>query len=286
MERPRSDKIRIDLMQLRIDSKGLQEALESVKGSGVYAVADGTKKGVLGDFAFLTQTADELEVWNADVGFILKVHIPLLETPREWQGWSFATKDLSVNVTVRISEILPILKKFNGNITIEGGPQLTIRDSNGNKFRLNSVQTHPNLGVIQRVSLMNIMEEGSMPKFNNTHYEGYFRIDSKLFSETMKFCELVRSGIYTLDFNPHPNPDGVHLGISSSNRGDKDYEYFFTPITEILDYSGEAATVSFSGPIHNFFNHGTSIDFYTKDAFPILLIAVDRMLIKTPRVEE
>jgi len=276
-------------MQLRVESKELLDAITSVKGAGKYSVASGLKGDSIGDFTFLVQLNDSLEVWNADAGFILRVSIPLVEVSQEDANtvWT-QTKDLGVNATLRISEIIPILKKFKGQITIEGGTRLTITDTSSNQFTLNTVKAHPSLDVIHRVSAMNrlIVEEG-MPYFNTTQYEGHISMDSKVFTRTMDFCELVGTGIYEIDFmavSDTPTLESPSVRFSSTDRGRKSYSHELTT-EELLHSTGQSATVLFSGPIHKFFKSGT-IEFYLKDAFPLLLVGEDRLLIKTPRLEE
>ena len=83
-------------------------------------------------------------------------------------------------------------------------------------------------------------------------------------------CELVKSGIYRLDYTEEG------LTISSQNTPTNKYSREL-PIENAV---GEPATVEWSSPLHKFFK--SEINFYVKDDFPLLLISEDRKLICAP----
>jgi hypothetical protein len=58
------------------------------------------------------------------------------------------------------------------------------------------------------------------------------------------------------------------------------YTETITPVSVL----GEAASLDYTSPIHNFFDKEQLLNFYVKDDFPLLIVAEDRMILKAPQI--
>ena len=83
-------------------------------------------------------------------------------------------------------------------------------------------------------------------------------------------CELIKTGIYTVRFTQG------ELELSSSDTGLRSY----SKTLDLVESSGECATVQYTGPLHKFFKE--DVTFYVKDNFPLYLVSNGRKLIKAP----
>jgi len=286
-------------MRVLLDAKELKDALERTKGSGKYAFSDGIKTSTISDYVFLTVTGTQeedlygsLSIWNADATYIVNHRVTLSQVENiEWIN----PKSTQVDITLSISETTPILKKINGLVRLEnteGGLVIKEHSNDSKTFTINTVREHPSLAVIHRVMLMDIQRphttetgEFKFPQFNGKSFESGFTLLHSVFDDVMGCCELIRSGVYTLESNTSrmANASSTYhdnIKISSSIRGMKSFEQVIPTLV-----SGDSATVSFSGPLHRFFTGCETVDFFMKDEFPILLMSTDRMLIKTPHAE-
>ena len=93
------------------------------------------------------------------------------------------------------------------------------------------------------------------------------------FEACLKNCELVKSGIYKLDFN-----NDVTFSTSETVRNS--YTETLSPVFRL----GEPATLQFSGALYSFFEKEQLLNFYVRDESPLLIVASDRMLMKAPHV--
>ena len=135
---------------------------------------------------------------------------------------------------------------------------------------------HPNMDAINRMGQYVIdtrFEENleTLFEFNKSKFEGAFQLDSNTFSETMKLCELIGSGVYHLNYEHDKNK----LSMSSSTNAVNKFE---TSI-ELEGNIGESATLDFSSPLHVLFDN-EMLNFYVKDDFPMLIMSENKLIIK------
>ena len=112
-------------------------------------------------------------------------------------------------------------------------------------------------------------------EFNKVKYEGAFQLDSNTFSETMKLCELIGSGIYHLNYEHDKNKLSMSSATTNSNK--------FETSIDLENSIGESATLDFSSPLHVLFDN-EMLNFYVKDDFPMLIISENKLLIKAPHL--
>ena len=110
--------------------------------------------------------------------------------------------------------------------------------------------------------------------FGKSKFEGAFTLTNKQFTSCIKTCELVKSGVYKLDFNKNLPKFSTRENVQNK------YEETLTPVFVL----GEPATIEFSGPLYSFFKKEHLLNFYVKDEFPLLVVAEDRLLIRAPHV--
>mgnify|MGYP003110138357 CR=1 len=243
-------------MKFEIDAKEFRNALTDIQGKGKYGLSNSN----LNDFVYCSLENNNLELWNANT--TLSLNINLQVNGQEEGEFVFDAK-----------ETIPFLKKFNDNIVVDGKDVLTI--FNGEQsVTLPRIINHPNSNAISRLKGMLNHVSYETPEelflFGNGKFEGAFTLHADYFKETIDMCELVKSGIYKLDYT------GEELTISSENTPTNKYSRNL-PITNSI---GEAATVEWSSPLHKFFKG--EINFYIKDEFPLLLIGENRKLICAP----
>ena len=243
-------------MKFEIDAKVLSNALSDIQGKGKYGLVNTN----LHDLVSCSLEGDVLEIWNANTTLSLNINLQV-------------TNHSDGEIVFDAKELLPFLKKFNGTITVEGGDVLTIADEEQN-VTLPRIVLHPNQNAISRLRGMLNHIQYETPEelflFGNGKFEGAFTLHADYFKETIDMCELVKSGIYRLDYT------GQELTISSQNTPTNRYSREL-PIENAI---GEPATVEWSSPLHKFFKG--EVNFYVKDEFPLLLISEDRKLICAP----
>jgi len=243
-------------MKFEIDAKEFRNALTDIQGKGKYGLTSSN----LNDLVSCYLTENTLELWNANT--TLSLNINLQVNTLEEGNFVFDAK-----------ELLPFLKKFNETITVEGKDVLNITNEE-QSVTLPRILNHPNENSISRLKGMLNHISFEIPNelflFGNGKFEGAFTLHSDLFRETIDMCELVKSGVYKLDYTVEG------LTMSSENTPTNKYSREL-PIENNI---GEPATVEWSSPLHKFFNG--IINFYVKDEFPLLLVGEDRKLICAP----
>ena len=246
-------------MKFNIDSKIMQKALEDIQGKGKYGISNSN----LDDCVYLNLEGNTLEMWNADSTLSLNLN---LEVEGEEDGeFIFDAKTLS-----------PFIKKFSGTVTFTGEDTLNV-SCNNQSATLPRIFAHASMNSISRIrGMLEHINYEEVPEtlfmFGSAKWEAAFTLHSEDFRKTMGLCELVKSGIYKVDY------DNGTVKISSQSSATNRYE-------EVMDSSnniGEAATVEWSGPLHKFFDG--KINVYLKDEFPILLVGEDRKLIRAPHM--
>lgn len=250
-------------MKFIVDSKKFHDAVNDIQGKGKYLSNSGLSSQSLNVLCFMALSGNTLELWNADSSLSLNIN---MEVEGEIDG----------EAVVDAKTLLSFLKKMPDNIEIQCGDVFAI--NNGNQtLTLPRIRGHSDLVSINRLRgmLEHISYEETPSElflFGRGQFEGAFTLDADLFKKTMGLCELIRSGIYRLDYT------GETVEISTQ----QDRSSSYNETLPVSNGVGEAATVEWSGPIHSFFDG--PINFYVKDDFPLLLIGEDRKLIKSPHM--
>lgn len=252
-------------------NKALEDALTSLMVKGKHLTSGGFSTGNLGTEVYVKLTGHELMCYNGDGTFMarLKIDNPIVEGIEDGL------------VSINAETILPYLKTFDGSenthIVVSDG---CITMSQGTKKAVCPVLTaHRDLESINRMITMlsHINYETTLESlfnFSNSKFEGGFVLNYSNFKEAIQNCELVKTGIYKLDF------DGTSVSFSSATTNQNSFSDTLTPTGTL----GEEATVLFSSPLYSFFDKGQSLNFYVKDEFPLLIVAEDRLLLKAPHI--
>ena len=246
-------------MKFNIDNKVLERALDDIQGKGKYGVSNSS----LDDTIYISLEGNLLELWNADSALSLNIN---LEVDGEEDGdFIFDAKYL-----------LPFVKKFSGVCTFVAEDTLQV-SCNSQQVIVPRIITHSNMNAITRIKGM--LEHVSYEEepetlfmFGPSKYEAVFTIHSEDFKKTMGLCELIKSGVYRLDYAEEAAV--ISSQTSASNR--------YLESMAISNASGDAAVVEWSGPLHKFFDG--KINIYLRDDFPLLLVGEDRRLIRAPHV--
>ena len=256
-------------MKFTIDAKELESALTDVLLKGKYVIGVGLSNSSLDDYFYAQLKENTLSIWNVDTISSLIVNTRLTVDGDKDGAFVGDAKTL-----------LPYLKKFSGEVEINSGDIIIMKNINS-KVSQPVIVHHPNMDGISRVRDMvksTTYEEDleNLWDFGKSKFEGAFRLDSNTFSETMKLAELVGAGVYHLDYNHDKNK---LLFSSSTNNNNK-----FETSIDLEGNIGESATLDFSGPLHNFFDKDTMLNFYVKDDFPMLIISDNKLLLKAPNI--
>ena len=253
-------------MKFEVDSNDLREALESVQVKGKGTTNSGFGSTNLGTYSCLYVKDGVLSVWNGSPSFCVKIDIPL-------EGES-VNGDFCVDST----KVIPYLKSFGGTVNFSVGDFITLIGTN-RTASIPLVVLHPNADAINRLKNMlshvsHEIQPRTLFNFGKAKFEGAFVITQAQFKDAIKNCELVKSGVYKLDYNNNI------LTVSTRQDATNKYEEVITPVFPI----GEPATVEFSSPVYSFFKSDQMINVYMKDDYPLLLVSNDRMLMKAPHI--
>lgn len=253
-------------MKFTIDSDTLKKALESVQVKGKGTTSGGFGNTNFGSYAYIVADTASVEIWNGNPTFCVKI---VIDAVVEEQG----------RVCVDSSTIIPYLKNFSGEDIIFSVGDFVLINCGTKKASIPLVVNHPNADAISRLqNMLNPISYEIQPQtlfnFGKSKFEGAFTLTQRQLQDSIKACELVKSGVYKFDFNK-----GV-LNVSTRLNVTNKYEETITPAFP----TGEPATVEFSSPIYAFFEKDQMLNFYMRDDFPLLVVANDRMLLKAPHI--
>ena len=250
-------------MKFVVDIKSMEKALTDIQGKGKYLGNGGLSSSKMGSYFYMNLTGNTLELWNGDMTFGMNITL----TVGGVQNGSFIG-DAGL--------IIPYLKKFGEAVQFEVGDFLKL--SSGTKVAsLPMVVNHPHMEALTRIRDMvkHISYEEELTKlwaFGSSKFEGAFKLNRDDFDETICLCELVKSGVFKLNYM-----DG-NVTFSSTTNASNKYEEKI----ELESHIGDAATLEYSGPLHRFFEKGQTLNFYVKDEFPLLIVADNRKILKAP----
>ena len=250
-------------MKFVVNNKQMEKALTDIQGKGKYIGNGGLGSSKMGTYFYMSLQGNTLEIWNGDMTFGMNI---TLEVVGITNGAFIGDAGL----------IIPYLKKFGDDVSFEIGDFLKL--SSGSKVAsLPMIVNHPNMNAITRISEMvkHISYEEELDKlwsFGSSKFEGAFKLNRDDFNEAISLCELVKSGVFKLNF------EEGELTFSSITSASNKYEEKI----ELETHIGDAATLEYSGPLHRFFEKGQELNFYVKDEFPLLIVANDRKILKAP----
>lgn len=253
-------------MKFTIDSDTLKKALESVQVRGKGTTNSGFGSTNFGTYAYIVADTASIEIWNGNPTFCVKI---VIDANVEEQG----------RVCVDSSAVVPYLKNFSGEDIVFSVSDFVLINCGTKKASIPLVVNHPNADAISRLqNMLNPISYEIQPQtlfnFGKSKFEGAFTLTQRQLQDSIKACELVKSGVYKFDFNK-----GL-LNISTRQNVTNKYEETITPAFP----TGEPATVEFSSPIYAFFEKDQMLNFYMRDDFPLLVVANDRMLLKAPHI--
>lgn len=253
------------MTKFNVDSNEFKEALESLQVKGKQLRNSGFSSGNLGTAFHAHLYENTLSLYNGDSTFMVKIDL----TVEGLENGNFVADS---------SHLLPYLKSLDGEITVSVDgfiSMTTARKSVNNPVLVN----HPAQEALERLKEMtkHIRYEPqpqTLFAFGNSNFEGAFTLNQIDFQKCIKNCEIVKSGIYRLNF--HENTVSISSSINASNQYSENLSTVFT--------LGESATLDFSSPLYSFFNKDQLLNFYVRDEFPLLIVANDRVLLKAPHV--
>ena len=252
-------------MKFTVSAKELEQAIESIRVKGKSLTSKGFGNGTMGDYIYIVLEGNVLSIINGSAIFMAKISLPVAG---EENG----------NCVLDATVVLPYLKSFKGNITVAGGDFISISQT-GKRASLPKVVNHPAMDALENsldrtkeITWSAVLDK--LPTFGKTTFEGAFSLTSEQFKSCIKNCELVKSGVYRLDFNKET------ATFSSQQNVQNRYTETITPVAAL----GEAATLDYTSPLQNFFDKEQLLNFYVKDDFPLLIVAEDRMILKAPQI--
>ena len=255
-------------MKFTVDAKELVKALTDIQLKGKYFNGASLTNNTLIEYFYSKLHNNTLSLWNCDSinSLIVRVNITV-------EG------DEDGTVVGETGELLKYLKKFSGDVVVNCGDIITMTNNNS-KLSQPTIANHPNMDTLNRMGqhVLNTHFEENLEtlfNFNKEKYEGAFQLDSNTFSETMKLCELIGSGIYRLNYEHDKNKLSMSSATTNSNK--------FETSIELEGNIGESATLDFSSPLHVLFDN-EMLNFYVKDDFPMLIISENKLLIKAPHL--
>jgi len=247
-------------MRFTIDAKDLFNGIKKAQLKGKYFTSSGLKNGVLGEYLVL-EIVDNITLYNADTTLCLSVDV--IPT----------TVDIPGSCIIEATKALNYLYNFSGDIVVEVTDLFRIT-GDGKTASMPVVISHPNSDLITRFKnrvgdLVFEATPETMPRFTGTRYKTWIQTSSNEFIEAIKSCEVVKTGVYKLDF------DGQECIISSGNHIEK-----LTNTVNLTNCNTEPATVEYTGPLHILFEGPINIFF--NDNSPLLIVGAGCKVIKAP----
>jgi len=265
-------------MRFSIDAKKLLNYLEDVSLKGKYYSGNSVsnaKSGALSDYAvFSISDVGCLSIMNASMSVACRID--------HWFPQNLpSTRHITVGMCViDIPSMVKHLKVFDGEVTFNRGDYITLTQES-KKASMSMVLNHPHMEMVTRAHNYDMMQltgptiEGSPNvggvKFGNVEYECKLCTLESDMLEASKVCDVTNNAKYKFEYN-----GGEELTISSTKS---DIDYVSVDI-DLIEGSGDPATVEFTGPFSKFMSGPVTI--YMKDDSPILFSSTNRMLIKAP----
>ncbi len=248
-------------MKFTINTKEFLKLLEKSLLKGKYITSGGMKSKALSDFVQLV-AGDGLTVYNADDSTIVKIKYDcVIEEKGE--------------IIVEVNMLIKYLKTMGEETNFYGKDTVKLT-SNNKKAEIPIVVIHPHYSTISMMGNKDINFNLEMNDFidygsKNKQYTTALQLNSATLADAIKACELVQSGIYTLNYNED--------FTISSNLGNESYSQQI----DLLRHNGDPATISISAPVHSLFNNEI-INIYMSDDVPITIVSESAFLVRAPRI--
>jgi len=240
----------------------IEDAIKKMEVKGKYLKDGGLLGGKLKDYFYCCLKDNTLSFWNGNTTFIVNydVHVEGIE-----DGEFFGS----------ISKMLAYMKKFKGETSFFVGDFVSVSDGS-KQASIPKVVNHPDWEAIERIKgmLSHVVYEPAFETlwaFGKGQFEGAFQMFGKDFQDAISLLELCRRGVYKLDFDGNECVLSSNSGIEQSS---------ITP--SLIQSTGEPATLEYSSPLHAFFDKDELINFYVKDAFPLLIVSHNKKILKAP----
>ena len=240
----------------------IEDAIKKMEVKGKYLKDGGLLGGKLKDYFYCSLKDNTLSFWNGNTTFIVNydVHVEGIE-----DGEFFGS----------ISKMLAYMKKFKGETSFSVGDFVSVSDGS-KRASIPKVVNHPDWEAIERIKgmLSHVVYEPTFETlwaFGKGQFEGAFQMFGKDFQDAISLLELCRRGVYKLDFDGNECVLSSNSGIEQSS---------ITP--SLIQNTGEPATLEYSSPLHAFFDKDELINFYVKDAFPLLIVSHNKKVLKAP----
>jgi hypothetical protein len=248
-------------MKFIINSKEFITVLERSMLKGKYITSGVMKNEALSDYVKLV-AKDNLIVYNADNSTIVKItHDCTIEEEGE--------------VIVVLSTLMKYLKTMGEETSFSAGDTIALQ-SNNKTAVLPIVVIHPHESTIEMMGNRKIEFDATLEEYltyggKNTPYTTALQLTSNELTDAIKACELVKSGIYKLDYKEE-------FSIASNLNSE-----YYTQQIHLLRNMGEPATISISAPIHALFRNEI-VNIYMSDDVPITIVSPTAFLIRAPRI--
>jgi|TARA_R100001463_G_scaffold37507_2_gene80584 hypothetical protein len=245
-----------------VDCKDLKRAIETVVCKGKWAIGPSIKTSYLGNEIMIWTEGTKLHLANAD------------NTTFIWTSITAANIEAISNVVIDASVAIKYMRN-SGSIKISVKDNKFYMDKNtGTTSSFPVLTRHPNADTIlrSRKNLSGDIEsEDGISISERTTLRSVIKTSSASFSNALKMCEQVGSGIY------HINVKDTHLIISSEDNNEN-YQERIT----LSEAVSEDAVVEYTGPFHRFLKGNLTIATNTRN--PILFKTDDVMILRAPRL--
>ena len=243
-----------------VNCKDLKKAIETVICKGKWAVGSTTKNSSLGNEIMIWTDERKLNIANADNSTFV------------WSKITAANITSLNNVVIDASVAMKYMR--NGSVTLGvDNRQFSISGNTETKSFFRTLERHPFADQILR-SVKNlsgdIENEEGFAISNKTTLRSVAKTTSKKFSDAVKMCEKVGSGIYQISINEN------RLLVSSTTNS----ENYRESIT--LTEQTNSALMEYVGPFHKFLSGDLTIATNTDN--PILFKTNDVMILRAPRL--
>ena len=179
-------------MKFTVDSKILKEAIESIQVKGKSTTNNGFGNSSLGNYANLTLTGNNLQIWNGNSTFCVKI---TLTVEGEQDG----------SCVVDVGMVVPYLTSFGENTVVNVDDFMSL-SSGRKKASVPLITNHPNEQALDTLKNM-LLHINYTPNpnvlfnFGKSKFEVAFTISQEQLNDAIKTCELVKTGVYKFDFN-------------------------------------------------------------------------------------
>ena len=243
-----------------VDCKDLKKAIETVICKGKWAVGSSTKNSSLGNEIMIWTDERKLNIANADNSTFV------------WSKITAANITSLNNVVIDASVAMKYMRNGSVTLGVDNG-QFSISGNTETKSFFRTLERHPFADQILR-SVRNlsgdIENEEGFAISNKTTLRSVAKTTSKKFSDAVKMCEKVGSGIYQITINEN------RLLVSSTTNSEN-YRELIT-----LTEETNSALMEYVGPFHKFLTGDLTIATNTDN--PILFKTNDVMILRAPRL--